>query len=599
MKTYNDFKYSTKSSIDGAILDSLSEEEILSVSLKIKASHAGKVNGNDVFYTPRSMKKGATTLTIPFKKHLQDLHHGDAVGEINGADYQDYTDRYSAEFRSIASKIDSAQTPSQLVKAVKELVNHPEYSSTDYKGLGVIQVSAELFDEPLIDALATGSNKGKVSIGGNSRQVYCSICAELFNKKHKHVKGKTYGGEECFAIYDDMVLDHIGFVPDPADDTTETVIVAGIQDSIEENDISVSIEKIKIQDNKQGIQTTMKIEEFKQLLKSDSKALVNLVEGLTDAQKDSLVELYSTSTKNLRASSYLFTEDKLLAIKTKEQVALAKLALELLEDSKEKEALVEMLKVHEAKHLVEDEDLQAFLTTLVTEDAVADAVADLKEAVEEGQEAKAVEDVVSDLKEVYTQFSPEALDDLVSKVATAVVAAIKPIEEEKTAIKDSLQFDTLLNRLNQLELDIAAVDASNAELTSKYKASIIGQILLHKGISSDDEYASKLQERDTDSLQLLLEDVQYDLSRLAKTTEKVEAQPAEENTPAVVEAPIQDSVQKEQVELEKATIADSLDAPKDADLDSVIEDSQQTDKIDPIQAIKSMGAAKYFKNLKK
>ena len=44
MKTYNDFKYATKSSIEGAISDSLSQEDILSVSLKIKASHAGKVN---------------------------------------------------------------------------------------------------------------------------------------------------------------------------------------------------------------------------------------------------------------------------------------------------------------------------------------------------------------------------------------------------------------------------------------------------------------------------------------------------------------------------------------------------------------------------
>ena len=38
MKTYNDFKYATKSSIEGAISDSLTQEDILSVSLKIKAS---------------------------------------------------------------------------------------------------------------------------------------------------------------------------------------------------------------------------------------------------------------------------------------------------------------------------------------------------------------------------------------------------------------------------------------------------------------------------------------------------------------------------------------------------------------------------------
>ena len=615
MKTYNDFKYATKSSIEGAISDSLSQEDILSVSLKIKASHAGKVNGNDVFYTPRSMKKGAKTLTAPFKKHLQDLHHGDAVGEINDASYQDYTDKYSDEIKKISLKIDQAQTPQQLVAAVKELVNHKDYQSSNYKGLGVIQVSAELFDEPLIEALATGSNKGKVSIGGNSRQVYCSICSELFNKKHKHVKGKTYGGEECFAIYDDMVLDHIGFVPDPADDKTETVIVSGIQDSLEESDISVSIENIKIQDNKQGKYTTMKIEDLKQLLKSDTNALVNLVEGLTDEQKEVLQAKHTADTKNLRASSFLFTEDKLLAIKTKEQVALAKIAVAQLEDSQEKEALVEMLKVHEDKHFPEGEEALAFLLSTeveskTTEEATPTAEQIAEEATKaleenvvkaEGEPGQVTEgaptseeDAATITAKTYAEIDPEVLSGLVSQVATAVIEAMKPVKEEEARIQDSLQFNTLLSRNKQLELDIDALDTKNAELTNKYKDSIISQILLHKGIDSTDEYATLLQSRDIEALTLLLEDTQYDLARLAKTAQTTTV----EETPATATVETKEETEQK-AELEKAPITDSLQDKEDETL--AIEDNKQTStqNTDPVTQLRRMGVAKYIKSIKK
>ena len=85
----NEFLYSYSSTINNEILDSLNpKEKIVSVSLNIKASHAGKVNGNFVFYTPRSMQNGSNTLLHPFKKHLQRLHRGDAVGVINGAGYK-------------------------------------------------------------------------------------------------------------------------------------------------------------------------------------------------------------------------------------------------------------------------------------------------------------------------------------------------------------------------------------------------------------------------------------------------------------------------------------------------------------------------------
>lgn len=69
----NEFLYSYSSTINNEILDSLNpKEKIVSVSLNIKASHAGKVNGNFVFYTPRSMQNGSNTLLHPFKSISKD-----------------------------------------------------------------------------------------------------------------------------------------------------------------------------------------------------------------------------------------------------------------------------------------------------------------------------------------------------------------------------------------------------------------------------------------------------------------------------------------------------------------------------------------------
>lgn len=591
MKTVYEFEDSTNSFISGAIQDSLSKEDIISVSLSIKASHAGIVNGNNVFYTPRSMKKGAETLTFPFKKHLQNLHQGDAVGEINSATFIDYTDKYPSDVTEISKRIDAAQTPKELVSAVKDLINHSSYQQNSYKGLGVIQVSAELYDVPLIEALATGTNKGQVSIGGNSRQVYCSICSELFTKKHKHVKGKTYGGEECFAIYDDMVLDHIGFVPDPADDKTETVIVSGISDSLDSEYGSVSIEYIKIQDNKQGKVYKMTLEDLKQQLKADAGYLVGLVTDITEAQQGKLLETFKASQKHLRSSGYLFTEEKLLPINTKENVALAVLALEQLEDSPQKAALVEMLKIHTEKHFESEESalaiLQAFSVESETSEDVAQEAATEEGSEEqktEGEAAKTVEAVEAELVKQGIALDEEALANLVQQVVTGVVSALKPTEEEQAKIQDSLQLDTILSRNKQLELDIDSLDSKNLELTNKYKNSIISQILLHKGIDSDDEYANVLQTREIDVLDLLLEDVKHDLKRVAKTT-TTDVATATKAEPAK--------------EIEKAPISDALDNTDATEEQSQIQDSlNKTETETSVNMIKKVGVANFLKQKK-
>lgn len=535
-----EFIYESNSLIQRNISDSLDKGNILSVSLNIKASHAGKINNNFVLYTPRSMKKGSETLVHPFNKHLHNLHKGDSVGVINEASFIDYTDKYSEEIATISHKIDTAHNPAELVSAVKELVSHSEYSKSSYKGLGVLQVSAELYNEPLIQELATGSNKGKVSVGGNSRQVYCSVCSELFTKNHKHVKGKNYNGETCFAIYDDMVLDHIGFVPDPADDKTETVIVSQISDSMSDDDASVSIEDIKIQDNIQGNVNKMNLDELKQKLKADAGYSVGLVSDITDTQKLALTENLTSTQKHQRASSFLFSEERLLPINTKENIALAKLAVDQLEEGPQKEGFLQVLKNKIAAHFEAEEDTLAVLKAFGIDEGQPQIPAGPATVNEHGEPVNAP-----------VQFSEEVLKELAQQIVTSVIEGLKPTPEQTAAIADATQLEVILNRNKQLESDIAAIDIQNNELTNKYKDSIITQILLHKGIDSQDPYVEVLKQRDLASLSILLEDVQHDLSRVGNTasvaTKAPDATTAtaktdDEPNKVIEKAPIQDSL---------------------------------------------------------
>jgi hypothetical protein len=546
-------------------------DNILSVSLNIKASHAGKINNNFVLYTPRSMKRGSETLILPFKKHLQNLHRGDAVGVINEASFMDYSDKYSDEIATISQKIDTAHNPAELVSAVKELVSHPEYNNSNYKGLGVLQVSAELYNEPLIQELATGSNKGKVSVGGNSRQVYCSVCAELFTKNHKHVKGKNYNGETCFAIYDDMVLDHIGFVPDPADDKTETVIVSPISDSMSGDDASVSIEYIKIQDNIQGKVNKMNLEELKQKLKADAGYSVSLVSDITDTQKTALVENLASTQKHQRASSFLFSDEKLLPINTKENIALAKLVVDQLEDGAVKDGYLALLKVQLEKHFAADEDTLEVLKAFGIEEAKQEPQIPTEPAKVDETGAPVTAPV---------QFSEEVLKELAQQIVTSVIEGLKPTPEQTAAIADATQLEVILNRNKQLESDIAAYDIQNNELTNKYKDSIITQILLHKGIDSQDPYVEVLKQRDLASLSVLLEDVQHDLSRVTQTASVTTKEPDapsaktdDEPNKVIEKAPIQDSITANNTATENAPIT-SLPSVRDVGLKEYMRQKQ-------------------------
>ena len=605
------FLYSSSSTINSDILDSVNpKEQIVSLSLNIKASHTGKVNGNFVFYTPRSMKNGSNTLVSPFKKHLQKLHKGDAVGVINSAEYKDYTGNYSLKVQQMGEKINTATSRVALVNAVNELVRSPEYKDRDYKGLGVLSVSAELFDSEVIHDLTSGDNKGTVSIGGNSDRVYCSVCSNLFDKDHEHKRGKTYDGMTCFAIYDNMFLDHIGFVPDPADNNTETNI---IYDSLqEENSTAVTIDNFKIQDNLQG--HSMNIEQLKQSATS-AETLINLElisKDLKDVQKESLTTQLLADMKTTRKSGYLFSEDKLLPLTSKQSVAIAILAVEALEDSAEKKVLQDILATHKEKHFLE-EDVTAYLAkeglppekdeaTLAAEAQAAALLAkeeeDKAKALVDEEAAKAAADKEAEdarleaeriaseaAKQSVFSLSDTDLERIVTNVAKLLDDKLT-VQKENVTVQDNVNYDVLLQNNKQLTLDIGTLSDLNTELTSKYKTVIISQILAFKGLKHDDKHAEVLARRDLSSLTDTLQDLEE-----LRTAKELEAVKTKETEKAVVKDST-DTTNTDDKSANKVTLEDSLTNLK-TNTDNT--QKQQTTVSDRLALMKEHGLAGFLR----
>ena len=590
----NKFLYSCNSTVNSDILDGLRPtEKIISLNLNIKASHAGKVNGNYVFYTPRSMRIGSGTLTTPFKKHLQKLHRGDAVGVINEAYYSDYTDNYSEKIKTIADRIENATNQKELVKAVKDLVKHSEYNETDYKGLGVLTVNAELFDNVLINDLTTGDNKGKVSIGGNATRVYCSECGELFGEGHKHKRGQIYNGAVCFAIYDNMFLDHIGFVPDPADTSTETSI---IQDSLDlydnEEGYTVTIDNFKIQDNKQG--NLMNIEQLKQLA-TNVESLVGheIFKDLQEVQKESLKGKLAEAMKATRKSSYLFTDDKLLSLASKESVAVVSLLVDQLEESAEKVVLQGLLSIQKEKHFKEDENITEYVNTLFLEEKVDETNSTTEETTKTDKTTEEAENNTTNsetLEATEYKFDNEAFELMIAKaVDTSISKFFEKQKEVEAEVKDSTSYELLINTNKQLSTDIATLDAVNTELTNKYKTVIINQILALQDKRADTRYAEILAGRELNSLADTLESLEY--LAATKENEELDTTGSENTTTEETMATenISDSKTTEE-ELEKTSLEDSLDNLK-------IEDNNQTadDTVNELEVLQTKGLAAYLK----
>ena len=446
------------------------------VSLKIEAAHAGIVNGNYIFYTPKALREGSKSLK-EFFKPLQKKHFDKTLGYIYDAVFEE------RQTSSYQSAIETASTPEELGKAVKAYYYSEEYHQNK-EGFGVLVSKARLYDDEKISKLAH-NDRGYVSIAGDSSSAVCSICygnaAEC-----EHNLGTRYGNEVCFAIADSLELDHISFEDIPANWKTNTLIITDSQ----------VLGKVELIEEGQTMKLTL--DAFKE-------SLDNLDNILTELNLSKHLEAYKADIEAAKGGDFLFPKEKLLPLNTKLGVIVATKLLESLEDGTDKDTVATLVTKEYTKVLgeVSLEEAVDQLEVVVTE---------TKEEVEEP--AVVVEEVVPVTEESEEKLEITDADQMVLKIVDSLSNLVDTkladlqSKVESLMIQDQAQHQNKIyeDHIDALKQDLVLAATTEAQLTAELQASLLGQIALLKQVDTGSEYYKKLETRSVKELQLTLED---------------------------------------------------------------------------------------------
>ena len=492
------------------------EDSVKSIGVKIEAARSGRINSNLVLYTPRAMEQGMKSFIYPFKKHLQADHNGEAVGVITEAEYvPELFPKASKQFINIANKVDKSARESngpELVKAIKELIKTKEYNSPEYRGLGIANICGDIYNPNIIYEIKTRqTNKGTVSIGGKSSEVYCSVCSERFGGNHEHKKGHMYNNELCFYINNDLYLDHCGFVTTPADKYTKTEIV---RDS-EESGLEVDVTNYKTN----STESLMNLTQLKELAK-DSVAVKSLIkEYFTDEEKATLAqEKYEKSLEYSRSNHYLFSDGNVLNLRTPVGIYVAEKLIEKFDDADEdKQYLIETLQ--NAKTLLKidntDTALEEFLTVVKQE------TEDKKDEAQTEGKKEETETTPTTEEESKTPVTVKDSDDFLTQLKEFIDDRLETFKQAMTTKVEDSKSTTLRQELNSLRTNLEADEEVIAALQKDYAESLIETILTLKGDNVTEAYKEKLKDRTTDQLKLTLEDLKESLKTRQENKEAV------------------------------------------------------------------------------
>ena len=479
------------------------------VNIKIDAAHAGTINGNFLFYTPKSLIKGADSLKT-FYKPLQKKHYSKTLGYIYDSSYV-HTNEGSEHYK----KINEADSPEKLVKAVKTYIKSKEFKNS--KGFGTLTAKASLHDTKKINDLKN-HDTGTVSIAGNSPDAYCSICSGMI-AECDHTLGARYNNETCIGIVaDNLELDHISFETIPANWETGSLI---IQDSQLNG-------KLEIITEGQPMKLT--------LVELREKLLGNLEEVLTSLELSEFIEQYKVDISAAKNSEFLSPADRVLPFNTPLTIYVAQKLIEQLEDSEDKEVIVSTLGTAYTS-LFDGKSEEEILSLIKEVKQVQTVVDEPEQPVEEATIASdPVEEVKAPVNLEVTDANSIALaimDSLTATIDTKFTDIVEKLTEIFTKEANGKANKILEDRIDAFKADLAAAEVFKDQISSELKDSLVNQIILLKNIPKDHEYISVLSNRTIQDLKRTLEDHLF----LDFTSTKIQEQPVvAEETPVLAVA---------------------------------------------------------------
>lgn len=493
------------------------------VNVKIEASHAGIINKNNVFYTPKALKEGANTLLEPYPKVLQKRHYSKSVGPISKAYYIDTVDTKS----NLYEAIEVASNPPELVSAVNKYLSSPLYKNNITKGLGALYIEGTIYDKQKILDLKD-SRGGHVSVAGDSFSAYCSICASVVYQCN-HIPGTTYNRRKAFIIVDSSKFDHISFEDDPADTATHTYILDNINSS-----------KLEIIDNDKIKGQTMKI------TISDLKSKLADLSALYKEYKiASTVEVKDSETD----SDYLFVEDKLLPLNSQQNLFIALKLLETLEDSADKEFLSE--KIESFKELLaKDMTVEDLENTVVAKESVQEGATPAVEA--QGKTPEVVEKVAADV--ISKSELLAAIGDLSAKIES-IQTSVVSLQDSATVSATSLQ----KQEIDALRRDLGIKSNLISELQSKLKSAIIDNALFKiKDAAKKEAFKEKVADKSLAEIQVAIELIDSLQEESVPVEHKTEGDTEIKQVP--VEIAIEDSNQNSEIDEQEKLMLELFDS---------------------------------------
>tara|TARA_R110002020_G_scaffold268819_4_gene484149 strand:- start:26700 stop:28970 length:2271 start_codon:yes stop_codon:yes gene_type:complete len=215
------------------------------IYVTVRASHAGRITGNNGLYLPSKMKDGAKSMVAPYEKPVG-LHHlplADPVGRIKRADYISLS-LPLREYAGIGRLSDDTSFDDQ-VDIITKLAETGLLLDESFAGLGYILSTAAITDSDAVQKIRDGRYQ-TVSITANTDHAVCSVCStDWADSRCEHTPGEIVDGVPMFLIAGELDYDGWDWVNRPADTLASVV---SIMDSKEDaTEIIDSIGEIKSQ----------------------------------------------------------------------------------------------------------------------------------------------------------------------------------------------------------------------------------------------------------------------------------------------------------------------------------------------------------------
>jgi len=159
------------------------------IYIEISATHTGYVNKNFYWYNSDDIKRDMISFLKPYPKPI-----------VTGHEFEDPNTTIgrvvTVDFVSLPKlNVDDIYSPEGFVKVIAKI--------TDFDAI------KKILDQRFLT----------VSIGGESSNVFCSICNEQITDpfEHEHIRGKEYDGKLAYWIVKGIEYTQIAFVNTPAD----------------------------------------------------------------------------------------------------------------------------------------------------------------------------------------------------------------------------------------------------------------------------------------------------------------------------------------------------------------------------------------------